>query len=286
MNSYNFYTEITEEYTFPNAPDVGTIYATVYFEWGDEIVARTAATLVTGNTYSITIPAESVDSWGVWRIKWECEFSATAFYDFTEFGVSRSYTDEAGFILDYPEFNDPSFSGDIFVTAERIARHIVDTHCGQSFQFIKNKTLNIDGNGRRYIRLPYNIEGIYSVLVDSGDYTTAVERDVKSKRYIRVANSNDVDTLVYSKFANDSNIEITADWGWISIPQNIVDATEMLICDIIDDVRRENYRYNVQRVWQDTNRIELNVQGYETTGNLDVDVLLMDYVMWDLDYVS
>jgi hypothetical protein len=285
MNIYDFYTDITEQFTFPDAP-TGTPTVEVTYEWGDEIVASTNATSVSGNIYSVAIGDELVDSAGSYRIKWTATINGTSRYFYTSFSVQRPYTTEASFEANYPNF--VSFTSDEFELAERNARRIIESHTGQDFQFIKNKTLTLEGTGRATLYLPERLESFSSVLVSDVDYLDAVEVDYKDKRFLKLSTAQDViaGPISISKFQKGVTVEITGDWKWYDVPWQIKDAAEMLIADLLDDVRRENFKYNVQRVWQDTNRIEMNQQGYETTGNLDVDVLLMDFVYWVLDYVS
>lgn len=284
MNVYDYYTDITEEFTFPDAAVSPT--ATVTFEWGDTIVASTSATNVSGNTYSISIPDELVDSSGVYSIKWEAEIGGTDRYFYTSFMVERPYTTYASWIATFPEYD--SYTEDEFGIAEKYARFRVDTFCGQSFQFIKNKSVTTYGTGRNSLYLPERIENFSEVLISGIDYTNVLYVERKDKRFLKILNDQgDIsDEISIRKFGDGAKIVITGDWGWIDVPSQVEMATKLFICDMIDDVRRENYRYNVQRLWQDTNRLEMNVQGYETTGNLDVDVLLMDYIYWVMDYVS
>jgi hypothetical protein len=45
-------------------------------------------------------------------------------------------------------------------------------------------------------------------------------------------------------------------------------------------------RHGIQRVEMDTIRYEINTTNFfETTGNIDADVLLMDYTLFVMDYV-
>jgi len=288
MNQYDYYTDITEQFTFPAAPDASSAVATVYFEWGDEIVAETTATLVSGNTYSIDVSAELVDSFGVWRIKWACTIGGTAFYAYTNFKVERPYVSEATFMAAHPEFNTAEYTGSVFDRAERIARAIINTYTGQDFQGVKNKQLVIDGTGKRSIMLPNILNWFTEVLVDDIDYTDAVELDYNSKRYLRLMSDFDVvdGPISITKFPKDIPVYITGDWGWIDIPWQVEEAAILLIIDLLDDTRRENHRYGVSRIWQDTNRIELKDGIFDTTGNTDVDVLIMDFVYWVPSYVS
>lgn len=286
MNLYDIYDAVIEEFTFPATPDVGTVSATVYYEWGDTVLTGTP-TLSSGTTYSFTVAADTY-SFGTYRIKWECQVSAVAQYFYTEFRVEGGYSYETDFMAKYPDFNIAEYNGIPFTNAEKLARRIIDTYTGQSFQPIRNKTLTIDGTGRRTLHLPLRLNYFSEVLVADVDYTAAVEIDPTSKYFLRLVAEQDVvdGPITITKFQQDASVSITGDWGWLGVPWQIEQAAELLIIDILDEVRRENFRYGVSRIWQDTNRLEFKPGIHDSTGNVDVDVLLMDFVYWTMDYVS
>jgi hypothetical protein len=108
------------------------------------------------------------------------------------------------------------------------------------------------------------------------DYTDLSEVDWSSKYAIRCEN----------KFPQGSRVGVTGDWGWASPPSNIKQASALLIVDLLEDTRREHHSYGITRLYQDTNRLEFDSSIFsESTGNLDVDVLLMDYVYWIPDWI-
>lgn len=291
MNTYPLYSDITETFTVPDAPDAD-VTATVTYEWGNEIVAATVATNTTGNTYSIAVPDEDVNAVGMYRIKWSCDIGASAFYSYTNFRVEAPYITETSFFANYPEFDIPEYQGTAFNIAEKNARRIIDTYCGQSFDPIFNKTLTVDGNDRTVLKVLPRLAQINNVYLSDGttdtDYSTIVEIDPETHHYIRFKPTitNTSTTLTYTKFPSSMMVKILGDWGWSYVPANIEQATELLVMDMLDETRRETFKYGLQRLWQDTQRFEFDPSIYNTTGNLDVDVLLMDYVFWTMDYVS
>lgn len=290
MNTYVPYSSVTETFTYPSAPDAGTASVTVYYDLGDVVLAATAPTLVSGNTYSITIADDLIGAAGVYRIKWSCEISDVAFYSYEEFKVEDTYVTSENFFSNYPEFDLPEYTTK-FVNIEKLARRIVDTYTGQDFQFIKNKTLQYDGNDRDMLYLGYRLNSFSSVVVDSTDFTSAVRIDYRSKYFLKTlapapspeGNTEDIRAKVFPK---NSTIYVTGDWGWASVPWEITQAAELLIVDLFDDTRREHYRYGVTRLEQGNNRLEFDKNIFNSTGNLDVDTLLMDFVHWTMDYVT
>ena len=285
MNTYPLYSDVTESFTIPDAPD-GDVLATVTYEWGDEVVAETTASLDTGTTYEIAVPDEKLNAVGIYRIKWACDIGGSAFYSYTNFNVESPYLIETSFFANYPEFDIPDYQGTSFDVAEKNARRIIDTYCGQSFAPIFNKTLTLDGNGRNVLRTFPRLAILNTAYIDDVDYTTIVEIDPETHHYVRIKPSLDTTTLTYTKFPENTTIQLVGDWGWSYVPPNIEQATELLVMDLLDETRRETFKYGLQRLWQDTQRFEFDPSIYNTTGNLDVDVLLMDYVFWTMDYVS
>lgn len=291
MNTYSPYNTVTESFTYPSPPAANTATATVYYDLGDIVVATAAATLVSGNTFSITISDDLMGAAGVYRIKWACTISGTAFYAYTEFKVEDTYVSSTSFFSEFPEYDLPEYTSK-FDSVEKVARRIVDTYTGQDFQFIKNKTYKYDGNDRSVLYLGYRLNFFTSVLVDDTDYTSAVRVDYRSKYYLKTIypapsveedNTEDIRAKVFPK---NSTVYVTGDWGWLSVPWEIQQACSLLIADLLNDVKRENRRYGIKRIEQDSHRIEFDTSIFNSTGNIDVDTLLMDFVIWTMDYVT
>lgn len=290
MNTYAPYASVTETFTYPSTPDAGTPSVIVYYEFGDTVLSATAPTLVSGTTYSISINDELLGSSGVYRIKWSCEFSGTDFYAFTEFKIEDTYVQSASFFDTYSEFDTPEYTTR-FASTEKVARRIIDTYTGQSFQFIKNKTLKFDGNNRENLYLGRRLNSFTSVFVDETDFTANVRLDYQSKFFLKTLAPYPYDELTKNDmrpviFPVKSTVTVTGDWGWLTVPWEVTQATELLIIDLLEDTRREHYRYGITRLEQGNNRLEFDPNIYNSTGNIDVDTLLMDFVHWTMDYVT
>jgi hypothetical protein len=285
MNVYKPFTAVSEQFTFPSAIDVGTAKVTVFYEWGDTIVAQEAATLVSGQTFKVDIDPILIDSVGTWRVKWEAKFSGTNKYFYTNFSVEQPYIDYDTFVTNHPEYNDSELTPSDFDVAERLSRRIIDTYCGQEFGWIQNKTITMDGNGRSTLFLPARLNFINTATIDGSDYVDSIALARDTHRHITISTPDDVIKQGFptQTFPDGAPIVITGDWGWVNVPWQIEQATELLVIDILESVRREHKTYGILRIWQDTNRLEFTDK--LITGNSDVDVLLMDYVYWTLDYV-
>lgn len=278
MNTYPLYAEVSESFEFPAVPDEGSVTATVKYEWGD-LVATPDVTEDSG-VFSVEIPGEDIVAGGAYDVRWGAEFGGAPKYFHSAFVVENSYITEAEFMNLYEEMNTSQYAGEVFDRAEKLSRRIIDTFCGQNFQYVGSKILVKEGNnseklylGRRLVHLS---EVQMSVDNRTEDYTDLSEVDWSSKYAIRCE----------KKFPHGSRVSVEGDWGWSSPPPNIKQAAGLLIVDLLEDTRREHHAYGITRLYQDTNRLEFDPSIFsESTGNLDVDVLLMDYVYWIPDWI-
>jgi hypothetical protein len=91
--------------------------------------------------------------------------------------------------------------------------------------------------------------------------------------------------LLVNRFDKQSIYRVEGDFGWQFVPNNIEQAADLLLVDMMND-DSEFRRHGIQRVEMDTIRYEINTTNFfETTGNIDADVLLMDYTLFVMDYV-
>jgi hypothetical protein len=287
MNTYSPYSSVTENFTYPSPPTSASV--TVFYDLGDTVVAAVTPTLVSGNTYSITINDDLLGAAGIYRLKWSCTISSSPFYSYTEFRVEDAYVTSSDFFSEFPEFDVPEFTNK-FANIEKLARKIIDTYTGQDFQFIKNKTYKYDGNDRQKISLGQRLNSFSSVYLDESDYTDKVEIDFRTKYFLKLLQQYPYpdsrrDDLQPAIFTKNAVVYVTGDWGWISVPTQITQAAKLLIVDLFDDTRREHFRYGITKIEQGNNRLEFDKGIYNSTGNIDVDILLMDYVYWTMDYV-
>lgn len=278
MTSYPLYAEVSESFEFPSQPDSGTATARVNYAWGDLIATFTPT--VQDEVFSISLPGDMIVAAGTYNIRWGGEFSGVPRFFNTSFLVEEPYLLESEFMDAYEDMNTSAYNGDIFERAERIARKIIDTFCGQDFQYVGNKTVAKEGGGSEKLYIGRPIIHIDSVSVAfegrEEDYTSLVSTDWASKYAIRCD----------KKFPIRSKVSVTADWGFSSVPSNIKEAVSLLVLDLLEDTRREHHRYGITKLYQDTNRLEFDQSMFgESTGNIDVDVLIMDYVYWVPDWI-
>ena len=271
------YEDKTISIIFPEAPDAGATVS-VYHEYGDAIIEDAVATADTATNFSYNLDWKDLDSAGVYRVEWTANFATVATTRTSSFVLEDQY-------ITYAEFDTRnefiSISEDTFNKLERSAREIVDTYCGQSFQAVVNKTRNYYGSGKDTLHLNDRITKLTTVTIDGEDDTAYFEIDRRSHRFLRFKQSLDGSYII----GKSAEVSILGDWGWSFVPQNVEDAMDLVIQDLVTD-DRASHRYNVVQSDHDTRRVKYGNSMFETVGNLDADVLLMDYILFEIGYVS
>lgn len=289
MNVYGSYSSVTEQFTFSTAPDSSSVSASVYYEYDTLLLEDMSVNMISSTVYSVNIPDEITNSFGVYKIKWIYQISGVEYYAYSEFKIEDKYVNLQDFLNNYPDYELPEFISK-FSSAEKTARRIIDTYTGQNFQSVLNKTKQYDGNGRNKIYLQNRLISYSSVFIDESDYTEKVSLDLRSRYYIKLIEQYPYpdsrrDDLLPATFPKKTVVKVTGDWGWLSVPWEIEQAAEILIQDFLDDVRREHHTYGINRLDQANNRLLFDKSMLNSTGNIDVDTLLMDYTLWTMDYV-
>jgi len=260
------------------------VFITLTHDWGGTVVAETRATRNEAKSYQYTFTAADLISAGVHKITWRYTISGTDYYKYEYAYVYDQYITKTSFFDNNPTL-ETEFDDAYELTSLKV-RDIINTYCGQNFYFYPSKYMTFDGDGSKTIHLGHRLDDFSEVLIDSVDYTTLIELTPGSKYYIRFKTQGEVqDVLARSSFPNESTVKITGDWGWGYVPSNITSAAEILIRDHLTD-DHDYFSHGVDQVWQDHQRFEFKDSFFETTGNLDADLLLMDYVYWVMDYVT
>jgi hypothetical protein len=187
---------------------------------------------------------------------------------------------------------------------EKKVRNIINTFCGQSFDYYPNKFLILPGTDKKTMHLPFPITTLRKVTVNLGDEDEEVLHDstdatlnniektrephkFQSSYYIQFRKSylDKTQTKIYeSKFSEEDDFKIEGDFGWQFVPNNIEQAADLLLVDMMTD-DSELRRHGVVSVDMDTISYTTKSSFYESTGNIDADVLLMDYTLFVMDYV-
>ena len=90
--------------------------------------------------------------------------------------------------------------------------------------------------------------------------------------------------IVTAKFDAEDDYKIEGDFGWQFVPNNIEQATNLLLADMMTG-DSEYRRHGMKSVDMDIIKYDTKDSFYESTGNIDADILLMDYTIFIMDYV-
>jgi len=261
------------------------VYATLIHEWGATIVAQTRATRDSALNYSIDYTDLQLRVNGVLKIKWFYTIGGTNYTDYDTITVYTPYATEAGFFERYPYLDNPENDFQ-FDTVEQKVRNIIHSYCGQKFESYPGLTLSVDGTGSRELHLPVKIESLTQVTATysdstgsaSSDETANIEKSPDSDFYIRWKSPS-------ISFKTKGTYTISGNWGWLYVPDNVTQATELLIAEQFND--DNTYRnHAVTDIYMDTHRMRIDENiVWNSTGFVDADVLLMDYVKWEVSWV-
>jgi hypothetical protein len=254
------------------------ITVSLIHDWGTIIVDEAEPTRDSAGLYSYVF-ADMASS-GVHKIRWTYTQGGDVFVKDQFIEVVQRYITSDDFFNKYPELGtefEPYFND-----LEGAARKIIDTFCGQNFQYIEG-SLTFDGNGRKDLYLGRRLDTMISVFIDETDVSTTITglSDDEFDRYIQIVVT---DGMTLTRFTEGVPVVVTGDWGFPYVPSSISMATELLILELMND-DRINYTHGIDQIWMDTQRTEFKDGMFDTTGNLDVDTLIMDYMVIGFEYV-
>jgi hypothetical protein len=167
---------------------------------------------------------------------------------------------------------------------------LIDAYVGFSFTPMLNKTIYFDGDDTKKITLPYRIINIISVTALTHDYPFNALVDghpyVYNNTDMRIVGSrqNQILNLRERFQEGEDNLEIICDFGWDTVPDEIINCL-VVLCnanyDYLGDEEKlslasgpfksekiANYEYQIK----DTSKSENS-----TTGNAQVDAILEYY---------
>jgi len=174
---------------------------------------------------------------------------------------------------------------------ERIARYIVDSETFGGFKFVR-KEKEVVGMGSDYLvidekiyklyKLYENLELVYDANSQNNDQEFEISKDktsiVLTQTETNRVNYNRVwrDRYLDVDFADGFEYLVDADFGWKVIPQDIQEATRLLIGDISSDNMRYINKY-IESFDNDDFKIKFAKNFNASTGNLVVDRILQKY---------
>jgi hypothetical protein len=307
MDDVKIDTSKTLTLTLPSDPASNTVSVSLYHEFGSLVSGPTNATRTSTGVYTITYGQSAsgiyvLNSAGKHRADFTYTIGGTSYTQSQYINVYTPYITSTAFFNDHPELEDDW--SDKFDKIEKKVRNIINTFCGQSFDYYPNKYIEISGSGKKSLHLPLPIATLRKVTANVGDSDESVLHDstdatlnniekskephnFQSSYYIQFKKSvlDSVQTiLTTARFDYDDDYKIEGDFGWRYVPNNIEQAADILIEDLMSG-DSEFRRHAVTKVEMDVTRYDFRESFYETTGNIDADVLLMDYTLFVMDYV-
>lgn len=307
MDDVKINTSKTLTLTLPSDPTGNIVSVSLYHEFGPLVFGPTNATRASAGVYTITYGQQAsgiyvLNSAGRHRVDFTYTVAGTAYTQSKYINVYTPYFSQDEFFDRHPELEDDYY--DQFDNLEKRVRNIINTFCGQSFDYYPNKYLILQGSGKKTMHLPFPISTLKKVTVNPGDEDEEVLHDstdstlnniekarephkFQSSYYIQFRKSyiDKTQRIIYeSRFDEDDDFKIEGDFGWQFVPGNIEQAADLLLVDIMTD-DSEIRRHGIVSVDMDTISYTTKSSFYESTGNIDADVLLMDYTLFVMDYV-
>lgn len=307
MDDVKINTSKTLTLTLPSDPTSNLVSVSLYHELGSLVSGPTNATRTSAGVYTITYGQQAsgiyvLNSAGRHRADFTYTVSGTSYTQSQYINVYTPYLDIDTFFADHPELETDYY--DQFDKLEKRIRNIINTFCGQSFDYYPNKYIVLEGSDKKTIHLPLPIVNLRKVTVNIGDEDEEILHDstdstlnnieksrephnFQSSYYLQFRKSylDKTQTKIYeSKFSEEDDFKIEGDFGWQFVPNNIEQAADLLMVDVMTD-DSEIRRHGIVSVDMDTISYTTKSSFYESTGNIDADVLLMDYTLFVMDYV-
>jgi hypothetical protein len=307
MEDVKVNTSKTLTLTLPSDPTSNLVSVSVYHELGDLVYGPVNASKVSTGVYTITLGQQAsglyiLNAAGRHRVEFTYTVSGASYTQAQYINVYTPYTTAADFFISYPELQESK--GSLFDRYEKRVRAIIDTYCGQSFDYYPNKSITIDGNNHSNLHLPYPIYTLTKVTQDPGrsyeevlfDATLPTVNNVERVKqplnfeasyYIRFKTDTidkDDTLIVPNSWKAKREYKIEGDFGWGYVPNNVKYAADLLIADLMND-DSEYRRHGVYSIDMDIVKMQMKQSFYESTGNIEADVYLMDYTLFVMDYV-
>jgi len=307
MDDVKIETSKTLTLTLPSDPASNVVSVSLYHEFGSLVSGPTNATRTGTGIFTITYGQQAsgiyvLNAAGRYRADFTYTVSAVSYTQSQYFNVYTPYANIDTFFEDHPTLEDEWY--DKFDKLEKKVRNIINTFCGQSFEYYPNKYLEVMGSGKKSIHLPNPISTLRKVTADPGtndeivlhDYEDATMNHIEkikephnfgSSYYVQFRKSvlDSVNVLlIVNKFNPQTVYKIEGDFGWRFVPNNIEQAADLLLEDMMNDDSIYR-RHGIYSADMDVLKIQTGQNFYESTGNIDADILLMDYTLFVMDYV-
>jgi len=211
--------------------------------------------------------------------------------------VGAAYADLAS-LREISELNE--YSDQQIMSMERLVSRIIDSYCGQSFGFEKNKIKTVLGSSSEYLILPERLWELSDITVlddyeritrDSQGNVVSIDRSGRSiLDYVavdldnpwRIRNRRSYnyvaldETRSRSFFKNGNIYAIRGNWGYPFVPARVTEATKILIKTYFYDDAAYRDRY-INEIMAGNWRMKFSATGDATTGSASADIILSTY---------
>lgn len=235
--------------------------------------------------YRITLSQSETAVPAKYKISWTYTVSGVTSTSVSHFDIVIPYAKPSDVRSMFPELS--SKSDEEIQRKEFLARSIIDTICNQRFSFEIGKTISVPGRGKDTLYLPERIWELDSVTTDGEDITNLVE--IFDDYWIAV---KDEDPSLSTTqrffnggfFVNGRIYKVTGNWGWEYVPEEISRAAMLLIKDYFtDDYILRQHGIIQANIGDESYRFKDD--GWLSSGNIDVDMLLSNYTRFRIDVV-
>lgn len=273
-------------------PDAGVVVDIINVDTGTIVVSGAPTTNDAVGKYSYVLSPPVTNDTGFYVARWHYDVQGVAYSPATSFTVSVPYVTLEDF-TNYPSLADKS--NEVLWEMERIVRYVIDSFCGQTFQYKLDRSLTVHGKDSNWLVLPERLWNLDSVKVgvdyvdtadiEGHDITELVYRDLDDFWRIRRRNYysfNEIKRDVEGEFrrmryfGENKIYVVTGDWGWEYVPGEVNQAARLLVdyyfCK--DATYRDKWIDNIRSAdW----RIEYDRTGSETTGSANADMMLANF---------
>ena len=278
---------------------------------GTLIYETTAVELETDpGTYQIVLPLSLTTRQREFKIVWEYQVELNGNQEIVQhvshLDVVTPYVDVTELMQDLNlglDQSDPNYKTyHELIMAEKYARRIIDSYCGQSFSLYDDVQVAW-GAGTDILALPFKLAELHELYADdyllvdninninNWGYTPIIS---ESGFGIRVNMQSMMDNTIYvangqvpptvndvsyrGVFKNGVRYRIQGKFGWDDVPENVEEAATLLVADYFSKDSKWRNKY-INRISTFDWNFEYFDDVFRGTGNLTVDQLLQPYVI-------
>jgi hypothetical protein len=160
MDNVKINTSKTLTLTLPSDPTSNVVTVNVNHDFGDSVVSNVAATRSSPGIYTITLGQQNsgiytLNSAGIHDVQFTYAMSGQTYTQSQYINVYTPYLDLDTFFDGHPELID-TFE-DVFDSYELKVRNIINTYCGQTFEYFPDKSFTFILSFSIYCALPFQL---------------------------------------------------------------------------------------------------------------------------------